>query len=55
MSTQRNAKIDSILASIDREADAGHCSNWASIDETRTSLIVTLADGTTRRYTIPVA
>ena len=51
----RTEKIDSILASIDSDAAAGWCSNWAEVDETRHALIVTLADGTIRRYRIPQA
>ena len=49
----REAKIDQILANIDREAEEGWCSNWAEVEETPTRLIVTLADNTVRRYTIP--
>jgi hypothetical protein len=52
-STAREARIHAILTRIDAEAEAGYCSNWAETDETRTALIVTLADGTVRRYQIP--
>jgi len=51
----REARIDQILARIDADAAAGWGSNWAELDETRTALIVTFADGTKRRYSIPVA
>jgi hypothetical protein len=34
----REAKINQILASIDREAADGWCSNWAEVDETPTRL-----------------
>jgi hypothetical protein len=50
----REEKIDSILEDIDRQAAQGWSSNWAEVDETRTALIVTFADGTKRRYSLPV-
>lgn len=55
MTTAREAKIEEILAAIDADAAAGWMSNWADVEETRTALIVTLADGTTLRYSIPIA
>ena len=55
MTTTRQTKIDQILAAIDSDAAAGWCSNWAEVEETRTGLIVTLADGTVRRYRLPAA
>jgi len=51
----RQEKIAAILDDIDRQAAAGWSSNWADTEETRTALIVTFADGTKRRYTIPTA
>lgn len=51
----RDEKIDEILARIDREAADGWSSNWADTEETRTALIVTMADGSKRRFTIPTA
>jgi hypothetical protein len=51
----RQAKIDAILARLDDEAAQGWSSNWSDYEETRTALIVTLADGTKRRFTIPAA
>ena len=49
----RDERIDQILAKIDADAAAGWSSNWADTEETRTALIVTFADGTTRRYNLP--
>jgi hypothetical protein len=49
----RAEKIDSILEDLDRQAAAGWSSNWAECDETPTALIVKMADGTVRRFTIP--
>jgi len=49
----RDVRIDEILAKIDADAAAGWCSNWADYEETRTALIVTFADATTRRYPLP--
>lgn len=51
----RADKIEKILNDIDADAAAGWCSNWADVEETRTALIVTFADGTTKRYSIPTA
>jgi hypothetical protein len=55
MDDARQRRIDEILAAIDAEADAGWSSNWAEIDERRTALVVTLADGSKRRYALPPA
>lgn len=52
-SDRRNTRIDAILAKIDHEAEQGWCSHWADTEETNTALVVTFADGTTRRYSIP--
>jgi len=51
--TNREAAIADILASIDADALAGWCSNWAATEETPTALIVTFADGKKQRYPLP--
>jgi hypothetical protein len=51
----RQERIDTILARIDADAANGSSSNWAEVEELRTTLIVTLADGGKRRFPIPAA
>jgi hypothetical protein len=49
----RAEKIDSILEDLDSQAAQGWSSNWAEYDETPTALIVTMADGSRRRFNLP--
>jgi hypothetical protein len=51
----RETRIEEILARLDEDAANGYSSNWAEIEELRTTLIVTMADGGKRRFTIPAA